>query len=458
MIEDKHGHSQIFIDLGHQVVRHQPRQLNTGMTNSVARKIKDSEFSAVVTEVPVSGVHVAPPRHHAAVHQLCTWATLCIAIDIPMVFIGTFCEKWKDPQLAALITGGQIHLAHHRMCHFGVKIDPTARMPSSSCVVTASTIKLKAHPCKCGNPRSNHSEDFKYQHSGAKSVLYDLKHQATISVGRCIFSETFQRSVGSTPDSTPPRVSTQAFPTEGRERQKIAEKKRKEAGIERKKKQFAVEEKFDDRGTDLSGLGSDVHAYAAYIIMQPSDDERSDDSQQCPEGGSIAGSAVPGDNKSCIVDNLDLFWLLGSDAPAGLPLQAENTYIASNIDEIMTMLTATTDADDGVEASSGVEAYALNVKQHKGTPWDSRIPAAYGVYVVELCGGEARTTTICVRKGLKSGGSFDIVTHCDLNDPHTHRQVERFFDVHEPLVVVSAPTCRPFGPRAHQNKVVNYDA
>ena len=199
VVEDKHGHAQTFINFGLQVVRHQPRQLNTGMTNSVAQKIKDCEFSAVVTEMPVAGVHVAPPRHHAAVHQLCTWATLCLAVGIPMIFIGTFGEKWNDPQIAALVADKQLHISHHRMCYYGVKVNPTLTKPSSSCIVTASTMWMKPHPCRCGDPRKNHSDDFKNAHDDTKKVLYDLKHKATVNMGKLIFNETFQRPVGPTP-------------------------------------------------------------------------------------------------------------------------------------------------------------------------------------------------------------------------------------------------------------------
>ena len=49
VIEDKHGHSQTFTDFGQRVIRHQPRSLNTGATNDIARRIKDSEFAAIVT-------------------------------------------------------------------------------------------------------------------------------------------------------------------------------------------------------------------------------------------------------------------------------------------------------------------------------------------------------------------------------------------------------------------------
>ena len=43
--------------------------------------------------------------------------------------------------------------------------------------------------------------------------------------------------------------------------------------------------------------------------------------------------------------------------------------------------------------------------------------AGPGLDMCELCGGEARATTVAVRRRLKTGENFDLVTHVDLNDP-----------------------------------------
>ena len=34
--------------------------------------------------------------------------------------------------------------------------------------------------------------------------------------------------------------------------------------------------------------------------------------------------------------------------------------------------------------------------------------------IVEICGGEARVSQVCVRRSLSIGGNFDILTECDL--------------------------------------------
>ena len=37
-----------------------------------------------------------------------------------------------------------------------------------------------------------------------------------------------------------------------------------------------------------------------------------------------------------------------------------------------------------------------------------------GLDLCEICGGEARTSTIAIRRQLEVGENFDLVTHCDL--------------------------------------------
>ena len=54
--------------------------------------------------------------------------------------------------------------------------------------------------------------------------------------------------------------------------------------------------------------------------------------------------------------------------------------------------------------------------------------AGPGLDMCELCGGEARATTVAVRRRLKTGKNFDLVTHVDLNDPKVQRQVRKYIE------------------------------
>ena len=43
----------------------------------------------------------------------------------------------------------------------------------------------------------------------------------------------------------------------------------------------------------------------------------------------------------------------------------------------------------------------------------SGTPQHWGVDIVEVCGGAARTTYLCVRRQLTSGHNFELLTGCD---------------------------------------------
>ena len=90
-----------------------------------------------------------------------------------------------------------------------------------------------------------------------------------------------------------------AYPTEGRERQKIKEKANKLAGIEPNRKKFIIEDKFDDCGSDLSGLGSDIQIYMAdYTVETESSDSDAEHTKEAEE----------------LTANLSTWWFLGSEA------------------------------------------------------------------------------------------------------------------------------------------------
>ena len=76
--------------------------------------------------------------------------------------------------------------------------------------------------------------------------------------------------LGSTPAKTKRGKPVLAFPTAAKERQKIADKARKEAGIAKRTRKFVIEEHYDDCGTDLSGLGADIKALTLeYLVLEP---------------------------------------------------------------------------------------------------------------------------------------------------------------------------------------------
>ena len=69
-----------------------------------------------------------------------------------------------------------------------------------------------------------------------------------------------------------------------------------------------------------------------------------------------------------------------------------------------------------------------------------------GLDIVELCGGEARSSYIAIRRGFAAGDNFDIICNCDLNNPKNQELVMNYLVKHKPLVAIMAPTCTPYGP------------
>ena len=74
-----------------------------------------------------------------------------------------------------------------------------------------------------------------------------------------------------------------------------------------------------------------------------------------------------------------------------------------------------------------------------------------GIDVAELCGGVGRTVQVAVRRRLRSGQNFDLVTGFDLGHPGDQRKVLVYINENEVLVVVMAPCCRALGPPSNLN-------
>ena len=81
-----------------------------------------------------------------------------------------------------------------------------------------------------------------------------------------------------------------------------------------------------------------------------------------------------------------------------------------------------------------------------------------GKDIAELCGGVARATTLAVRRSLRAGQNFDLITGVDLNNRGDQELTKNRIDRHHVLVKVEAPTCGPFGPMGRFVKYVTPDA
>ena len=71
-------------------------------------------------------------------------------------------------------------------------------------------------------------------------------------------------------------------------------------------------------------------------------------------------------------------------------------------------------------------------------------PEVSGVVdVVEMFGGESGVGKLCLRRRLKRGANFDLVTGFDLTDQTSQEEVMRYIRKHKPLMVILAPPHAP---------------
>ena len=80
-----------------------------------------------------------------------------------------------------------------------------------------------------------------------------------------------------------------------------------------------------------------------------------------------------------------------------------------------------------------------------------------GLDICELCGGEGRTSQIAVRRRLKTGKNFDLVTGFDLGNPRHQQEVLQYVAANHVMIVVMAPSCRSTGAPSYLNAHIHYE-
>ena len=219
--------------------------------------------------------------------------------------------------------------------------------------------------------------------------------EAEATAGTC--STNSDTSVGAKllPDSAGYKS---AYPTDSKERQRNQKNADKEQGIERvvKKRKQVVEDHHDDCGEDLQSIVADLDAFVddtwtSCLLTEIGDD-------------------VLEDMDDPLCDNITLFMFWGE-----VPYKHEANLLVvypSNTEELLALLAA----------------------------------RGEGIDVAEVCGGEARTTQLGVRRRLTTGQNFDLVTDFDLSNSKDCHYAYQYFVRNNVLVAVMAPVCGPYGP------------
>ena len=206
-----------------------------------------------------------------------------------------------------------------------------------------------------------------------------------------------------------------SYPTDSKERQQQQKKRDKEAGITREVRKIIkpVEDHHDDCGEDLSNINPDLDAELPHLV-----DTSSDSSD----------------------DDIEYFHLYG-------PYTGELLYCLRQEESFLQL--SYTYFDDITHAVA-----AFDVSQHR----TSRKKHVWGdADIAEICGGEARTTHLGIRRHMRCGPNFDIVTGFDLCNVSTAKEAFNFFVKYEVFVAVMAPECGPYGPMSNFDVIIFFD-
>ena len=250
----------------------------------------------------------------------------------------------------------------------------------------------------------------------------------TANAGTTIPPGTVVASVTFTP-SAYHSISSQAlaFPTEARVREQEAQRAAKAAGkeiVKVKRKKF-VQDHHDDCGENMSSISDET------FWSNPMSSEDwvvpllESDSDVPPCGPDSDSESDLGDT---IGDGLNYTMFYGSVADKHIYITNLKVFVAKDVAQLLQVAGQFSQGEKGTE-----------------------------VDVAEICGGSARTSQLAVRRNLRTGRNFDLVTHVDLAKEKDAADAYSYFVQCMVLVAVMAPCCDCFGPLSHLNWSINYD-
>lgn len=430
-------------DFGWKAVRYSPQQINEGPTSHVAHDIKQGKYDLVWIDLPQVGRHVPKDRMHSALSQLCRWLQLASEVGITAGTFGAFGHSWNHENFQVLVQQHKYQKSYHRACHFGLKLDHNQTEPSKICFVMLSAPKIESHLCKCDIPQNGHKLDWKGEHPSIdRQPRAKIQQHIAIAVMKRLVdaraSSPTHRVHHDTPDcknthSDNARSSSHAFaasnacqvpsshvmPPDGH----LDAGTTADSSSEQVTRQtpdptpcFPTEERIrqKDRLKKMKAAGAKPKARKVHV------EDHHDD---C------------GTDHSALAPFIDL----GTEPSQTLQ---QELYLSRAIDVMMDFECIAQSVHSYLAANMQV---ALNVL----APLDSRVD------IVEICGGSARTSKVCIRKHLKVGHNFDLVTNVDLNNPIDQQLVMQYFIDYKPLVAVMSPRCSPFGAHSNLNYQIN---
>ena len=421
IVEEEPIASALLQSKGFQIHVFHPRNITSSTMQSVTMQIKQSRYQLLWLDLPTSSKGLPTGRRPAAARQLANWIRTSTQCGVSCLLIGLRGRHWQDENLQNLIADKVITEATFHLCHFNIKVTENDDKPSSVQVHAYANFPIR--PLRCMHPKATeHSYELKALGNGraqlwtqAKRQLYEKLFavwdaEGSIAVVAPLASEPdCPVTSGSTYNNSKLQergvataADTSAFPTEAKE----AQKQRKKDGHIAKKKTKFVQDHHDDIGEDLSGLGPDVKLY-----LQDFD---------------IETTSYHLDEADPVLEGLQLWFPLG--CPEYNP-----------IDTVLTQ-------------SSLERTFQFLLQPESGS-----IDFSESFDLCELCGGVGRPSQLAIRRHLKTGKNFDLVTGFDLGKPSDQKLVLQYIETCQVLVVIMAPSCRTLGPTSNLNHQINYD-
>ena len=468
-----------FMNMGWEPLRLRPLELLRDGFDSSLKRIKDGEFHAMWIDLADARQWAGQERTKHVCSRLSVAVSCAERHSVPVVFAASRRTAWQHPAVDQLVKQREYHVSYHCWCVAKASIQPG--IVSSVKHRVLSSLKIVSHNCQC-SPQVEHVFDLDvhrgpgYANARSKAEcamtmkivaalgnvlpspaapesskqsdpicnsqtyvctacgsVRDNAHCMSCEGASFVSVPNRERPVLCTTEAPPlpyapnssvnvvssaqafaePPEQQASFPTD----QKIQQKQQRQElhaqghSVHTRKRKKVVEQHFDDCGDDLSSLALATHEFLV----------------ECSSGSEDEG--VLDEAVSWITPqlNLSVTWGWQGSAVAGPPEVHRETMLATTLEEMYLI---------------------LSNPSHM----------SWGVEIVELCGGQALTTYLCVRRRLQGGHCFELITGCDLTDATTQRKVIGYLDVAKPLVVVMSPICAPFGPLGARNQVLNHDA
>ena len=390
--------------------------------NKINASLRAGEIKYLVIEMPTSSRELPADKMTHFLRLVSKWVDAAkphLQHGTVVAIVGTMSRHWQEPALKDLIASSTLYMSYHRCCHFGLKIG-SQDQPSSACLMVASNVEIEGHLCKCqrrdaaAHNMDWHTPDARHQRATVKKKMLEhiLRRLRTTSSNttpdsndsdlNINLNENVNVNVNSNIATKNKNIGIEkqaAYPTAARERQKERQQANKTPV---QKRPQIIEEHYDDCGSSLEGLKKICGDILLLTIDLPNEYFITDDELWQPQLHGLF-------NTSCFFG-----YECGQTTASGI------SY-AQNLAELEMRLFYSSGGD------------------RSNTYLD----------VVELCGGQARVSTICYRRRMLVGPNFDIIdinTQCDLNDEQEQRKVLGFLNKYKPLVTVMAPTCTPYGP------------